>query len=377
MPPRRGGGSTAMTDHDSKDSRREDRRGFATRAVHGGELADCSAFPIYQANSAQGGYSRHGNPTVRSLEEKFQALEGGGKSLGMACGMAAASFSLLALLSQGDRIVAHRHLFSGVQGLFEHFLPNYGFRLERIDMLRIEELERALVTPARIVYVETVSNRHLEIFDVPRIVKTAHRAGALVVVDNTFFTPYLFRPLELGADLVVHSASKYVCGHGDALGGFVTAGDPQIGRRLDDARRILGGIMSPVNAHFLARGLKTLGMRMERHGVNAGHVAAALEGRAGIERVLYPGLPSFEGHELAASFSDGFGGVLLVDLEREIDWRSFRSGLRICRDRFSYGEPTTLVHQLEARRFRIAAGLEDADDIVEDLERGLTAAWGA
>jgi len=355
--------------------------GLATRAIHGGEHPGAPAVPIYPANAVGEvwAYSRYSNPTVKAFEANFRELEGGAGTVATASGMAAVSQTLLGLLRSGDRLVVHRSLFVGVRTLLQDFLPHYGIDVVAVDMRQPELLAEALEVPTKIVFFEPVTHPEVEVIDAPACLELVGRAGALAVVDNTFLTPCLFRPLMHGADVVVHSVSKYAGGHGDAIGGVVTARSEEVARRIRKARRILGGTLSPISAYFLSRGLKTLPLRMERHCANALRVATFLEGHPKIAEVLYPGLPSFPGHRTAASYLRAFGGVVCfrfaggVDKDG-VDKEKFGAALRLCKVRFSFGETETVVLlQDEVPLVRISVGLEDPEDVIADLARALEA----
>jgi cystathionine beta-lyase/cystathionine gamma-synthase len=343
-----------------------------TRAIHAGEDPAASAFPIYTANSVGDRYSRHANPTIEALEAKFRELEGGAATVACASGMAAISQVLLSLLKSGDRLVVHRHVFVGVRTLLADFLPNLGIRVAATDMRDLDQLSRSLEEPAAAVYFETLSNPHLDVIDAPRALGVARRAGVRTIVDNTLLSPYLFRPLAHGADVVVHSASKYIGGHGDAIGGLVTTRDEALGEQLRKARRILGGILSPMNAYLLLRGLRTLPMRMERHCANAARVAEFLAADPRVREVRYPGLRSSPDHQRASSFLRGFGGLISFRLAGEEETRRFKQALTLGKVRFSFGElATILLTQDWTDLIRLAVGLEDPEDVIADLAQAL------
>jgi methionine-gamma-lyase len=345
-----------------------------TEAIHAGEDPAASAFPIYTANSVGDTYSRHTNPTVEALENKFRALEGGAVTVATASGMAAISQTLLSLLKTGDRLVVHRNIFVGVRTLLKDFFPNLGIRVDAIDMREEGELSRALAEPAAAVYFETVSNPHIDVIDAPRALRIANRAGVPAIVDNTLLSPCLFRPLEHGADIVIHSASKYIGGHGDALGGLVTTGETMRGEEIRKARRLFGGILSPTSAYFLLRGLKTLPMRMERHSANALRVAEFLAGHPRVREVNYPGLPSSPEGERARSFLSAFGGLMSFRLSSAEEAERFKRALAMGKVRFSFGElGTILLTQDWTDLIRLSVGLERPEDILTDLANALDA----
>jgi methionine-gamma-lyase len=347
----------------------ESEADLSTRLIHAGESPVASAFPIYQANTVDGIYVRMKNPTVEALEEKMRRVEGGAVSVAMASGMAAVSHTLFGLLKFADRIVAHRSLFIGVQTLLNDFVSRLGIEVVQSDLNSPDQLSQALERPCRLIYFETIGNPGLEVVDAPAVIAAARKRGIMVVVDNTMLTPCLFRPLECGADVVIHSATKYLSGHGDALAGFVTCQDAATGEKVRTARRILGGLLSPVNAFLVMRGMKTLPLRMERHCRNAQLVAEFLERHPRVRTVLYPGLPSAPGHLKAKSFLKGFGGVVSFEPREPFDWKRFSANLKLCRVGMSFGEIGTRVQR--EGPVRVSVGLEDAGEIIRDLERAL------
>ncbi len=236
----------------------EEDADFSTQIIHNGESPHASAFPIYQANTVEGTYIRMRNPTVEALEEKMRSLEGGAATVAMGSGMAAVSHTLLGLLAAGDRIVVHQSLFIGVRTLLNDYVAKLGIDVARVDLNSPDELARALEKPTRLVYFETVSNPDLAVVDAPKVMSMASQSGATVVVDNTLLTPYLFKPLAHGADVVIHSATKYLSGHGDMLAGMATFKDAAVAQLVHKSRRILGGLLNPLGAFLVMRGMKTL-----------------------------------------------------------------------------------------------------------------------
>jgi methionine-gamma-lyase len=347
----------------------EDDTDFSTRIIHNGESPHASAFPIYQANTVDGLYIRMRNPTVEALEEKMRGLEGGAAAVAMGSGMAAISHTLLGLLQAGDRMVVHRSVFIGVQTLLKDYVSKLGIEVAHVDLNSVRDLAKALEEPARLVYFETVSNPGLEVVDAPAVIREARQAGVLVVVDNTILTPYLFRPLEAGADVVIHSATKYLSGHGDALAGMATFRDEAVARQVHKSRRILGGFLSPMVAFLVMRGMKTLPLRMARHCSNAQAVAEYLEQHPRVKAIRYPGLPSAPDHSRAKSFLERFGGIVSLELQEPLQWEEFSKRLGLCRPGMSFGDAATRV-QSEGP-IRLSVGLEEATDIIRDLERAL------
>lgn len=348
-----------------------DAFGSTTRLVHYGESRVASAMPVYQSNTVDGLYVRMRNPTVEALEEKMRSLEGGGLTLALSSGMAAISHTLLGLLAAGDRMVVHRALFIGVQSLLDELVANLGIVVVAVDLNDRTRLARALETKTKLVYFETLTNPALELLDAPAIIAAARGAGALAVVDNTILTPWLFRPLEHGADVVVHSATKYLSGHGDVLAGFATFRDATLGQQVHKARRLLGGLLSPMAAFLVLRGMKTLGLRIERHCANALAIAEHLQGHPQVKSVAYPGLPSSRDHARARALLEGFGGVVSFEPADDFDWQRFAEELRLCRPWMSFGDVGTRVQR--EGPVRLSVGLEDVADLIADLERAFAA----
>jgi cystathionine beta-lyase/cystathionine gamma-synthase len=345
-----------------------------TSVIHTGEDPSASAVPIYVANSVGDTYARHTNPTVEALEAKLRELEGGAVTVAMASGMAAVSQTLLSLLKTGDRLVVHTNIFVGVRALLADFFPGLGIRVDKVDMRDLDQLSWALEEPTAAVYFETISNPHINVIDAPRVIGIAKRASVPVIVDNTLLSPHLFRPVEHGADVVIHSASKYIGGHGDSIGGLATTRDAELGERIRKARRLFGGILSPNSAYLLLRGLKTLPLRMERHCANAARVAELLAGHPRVCEVNYPGLPSSPDRERARSFLRAFGGLMSFRLGSAEETERFKKGLRLGKVRFSFGEPgTILLTQDWTDVVRLSVGLENPEDILADLQQALDA----
>jgi methionine-gamma-lyase len=391
--------------------------GFATRAIQAEprerpRSGQPLVTPIYQTTSfefedteAMGDalashdqpfmYSRVSNPTVAAFEEALAALEGGEAAVGFASGMAAVHGAVTALAGAGDHVVAPRSMYGNSYGLLQKVLPHFGIHTTFVENGDLEAIEAAFTPRTRIVYAETIANPALLVADLPRLAELAHRRGARLVVDSTFASPYLSRPLEHGADLVIHSASKYLGGHGDLIAGAVV-GEHALMRRVRQMAIDLGGIMAPFVAWLILRGLKTLALRMERHVASATAVARFLDGRAELTRVLYPGLPSHPDHALATRLLPrGAGGMVGLELEggRAAGLR-FMDRLRLFRLAGSLGDahslalqPATTSHRqlgpeglraagISEGFVRLSIGLEDPEDLVADLEQALSGAAG-
>jgi O-succinylhomoserine sulfhydrylase len=335
-------------------------------------------------------YSRFGNPTVTMFENRLAALEGAEACRATSTGMSAVFFALLALLKAGDRIVAARQLFGSCHYIVAELLPKYGIESELVDGGDLAQWEKALSKPTQAVLFESPSNPMLDIVDVKAVCDLAHRAGAKVVLDNAFATPILQRPLEFGADIVVHSATKYIDGQGRTLGGAVLGSKEFILEKLQPIIRNTGPALSPFNAWVLVKGLETLGLRVERHCTNARRVADALAAHPAIGRVLYPGRPDHPQHALAAKQMSDFGGVVTFDLKAG-KWAAFETlnRLQLVDISNNLGDAKSLVtHPATTTHMRIGAeeraklgitdgtvrisvGLEDAEDIVGDLVQAL------
>ena len=345
-----------------------------TDAVHAGEDSGCSSYPIHQGTTNRGRYSRDGNPTIDSVEVKIKRLEGAEFGLGAACGMAAISQTLLTFLKQGSRMVYHRCVYDGTIGLVDSVLTPSGVDCVSIDMTDLNQLKKALSKKTDVVYFEVHSNPTLDVVDVTEAVKLAHDAGAMVIVDNTWLSPYLMQPLALGADIVIHSATKYMMGHGNGLVG-IACGPRELLEQVQRTRKYVGGIMAPMNAFLLHQGLKTLPMRMDRHCANAMKVAEFLGGHPNVKRVRYPGLPGDPGHAVAKGQLNGFGGMLGFETKTETDL-----SVKLCKKWISLGDVETLVarYREDERRgipegyYRMSVGIEDPDDIIADLKQALT-----
>jgi methionine-gamma-lyase len=388
--------------------------GFATLAVHAGQEPDprtgAVATPIYQTStfaftSAEQGaarfagqeegyvYTRIGNPTQAALEEKMAALEGGGAALAFSSGMAAISGIVLALARSGDHVLADETLYGCTYNFMTHVLPGLGVDVTFVDMSDARNVATAIRANTRVVFFETPANPTLKLVDMEAVSGLAHRAAAKAVVDNTFMSPYFQRPLDHGVDIVVHSATKFVRGHGDVLAGVAVGS-----REFMDAVRFttlkdLGGVIGPFDAWLLLRGLKTLHVRMERHDQNAREVARFLEANPMVERVYYQGLPSHPQHELALRQMTGFGGIISFELRGGLEaGRRMLNSLELCHLAVSLGDADTLIqhpasmtHALVPREerlkigisdglIRLSVGLEDVADIIGDLSQAMTGA---
>src|ERR671914_872292 len=298
---------------------------FETLAVHAGAEPDPetgAVVPAIQMSTTfkqdgvgglRGGfeYGRSGNPTRAALESAIAALEGATHGLAFASGLAATQ-AIGYLLDPGDRLLMSDDVYGGTWRLADKVWRRYGIETDAIDLRDLDAVAAAFAAerPPRMVWIETPSNPLMKVIDISAVARLAAVAGAITVVDNTFATPYLQRPLEVGADLVLHSATKYLGGHSDVIGGFAATNDPTIAERLRFLQKSLGAVPGPLDSWLVLRGLKTLAVRMERHCANARRVAAFLGEHPAVDRVLYPGLPEHPGHEIAARQMSDFGGMI-------------------------------------------------------------------
>jgi cystathionine gamma-synthase len=372
---------------------------FETRAIHDGQEPDPAtgavAVPIYQTSTyVQEGvgqhkgydYSRAANPTRTALQLCLASLEHAEHGVAFASGMAAAT-TLMHLVSPGERIVAVNDVYGGVYRLFSQVYEPKGYGFEWVPSEEIStNLAEHLDERTRIVWLETPTNPLLNIVDIRAAAAAAHEAGALVVVDNTFATPFLQRPLELGADVVLHSTTKYLGGHSDLIGGFVATNDPTVAERLYFLQKSLGAVPGPFDSWLVLRGIKTLAVRMRKHCENAVAIAAFLERHPRVERVLYPGLPSHPGHRIAARQMDDFGGMVSFLAESEEEAVALVARTQIWKLAESLGgveslieHPARMTHASTAdapfpaplNLVRLSVGIESADDLLTDLEAAL------
>ncbi len=375
--------------------------GFSTDAIHIGQEADPATgaiiVPIYQTSTyvqTELGknkgyeYSRTGNPTRAALERNIAALEGGTRGLAFASGMAAVH-AVMSLLKAGDHVIAGRNLYGGTFRLFELVLKDYGLNFTYTDTRRADEVERALGSRTRLVFIETPTNPVMEITDIAAVAEIAHARGVLVAVDNTFSSPYFQRPIELGADIVVHSTTKYLNGHSDGVGGAVILKDPELARRIQFFQNAAGAVLSPFDSWLVLRGVKTLAVRMRQHDLNGRAVAQHLASHPKVKGVHYPGLPSHPQHELARRQMSGFGGMLSFETGSLENARILLKSVQLCSLAESLGgveslisHPASMTHASvpaeERRRLgitdglvRVSTGVEDVEDIIADLDRAL------
>lgn len=336
-------------------------------------------------------YSRLSNPTVATLEAAVADLEGAEAGLAFTSGMAAIHAALTGLLSAGDHVVAPRSVYGGTWVLLSEVLARFGVETTFVDNRDLDAWRAALRPNTRVVWAETIANPTLEVADLATLAALAHAGGALLVVDATFTTPYLCQPLALGADVAVHSASKYLGGHGDLLGGLILTSDALM-RRIRPSAVEVGGVMAPFVAWLILRGLKTLGLRMERHTASALQVARALAEHPRVRRVLYPGLPGHPDHALAQRvLRRGFGGMVSIEVDGDlVAAKAVMNRLQLFLRAGSLGDahslallPAATSHRklspparaaagISDGLIRLSVGLEDAEDLVQDLLQALS-----
>lgn len=385
---------------------------FATKTIHGGYKKDSSGAlttPIYQTstfvfdNAEQGGrrfaleeggyiYTRLGNPTNTQLEEKVALLEGAEACVSTASGIGAITSALWTALKAGDHVVASKTLYGCTYAMFNHGISRYGVEITFVDAANLDEVKAAMRENTKVVYLETPANPDLKLVDIEAVSKVAHETeGCIVMVDNTFCTPYIQRPLEFGADVVIHSGTKFLNGHGDVISGFVVGSGEFIKNvRLFGVKDMTGASLSPFDAFLIIRGMKTLEIRMEKHCENAMKVAKFLEGHNAVEKVYYPGLESFPQYELAKKQMSLPGAVIAFEVKGGIEeGKKVINSTELCTIAVSLGDAETLIqhpasmthspYTKEEREMagisdgliRIAVGLENVEDIINDLDNAL------
>lgn len=387
-------------------------KGYDTLIIHAGQSPDPAtgalATPIYQtstfvfASAEQGAarfaleeegyiYTRLGNPTQHVLEEKMAALENAEAALAVDSGMTAIAASLWTLCGKGDHIIAARTLYGCTHALLSHSMPKFGIEVTFVDASQLETVRKAIRPNTKVIYIETPANPTLAVIDIAAMAGLAHEHNLKLMVDNTFMSPYCQRPLELGADIVVHSATKYINGHGDVIAGIILGKKDFINEvRFVGVKDITGGCISPFNAWLTLRGLKTLGVRMERHCQNALEVAQFLERHPAVEQVNYPGLASHPQHSLAKKQMSHFGAMISFEIKGGIEaGRRAMNSVSLCLLAVSLGDTETLIqhpasmtHSPIPREerlkagitdglIRLSVGLENPRDIILDLEQAI------
>ncbi len=378
--------------------------GFATRAIHAGQPPDpvtgSVTVPIYQTSTYAHDelgrhkgyeYARVQNPTRSALEANVAELEGGRSGHAFASDMAAIQ-TLLTLLASGDHVVASQNVYGGTFRLFHQVLERYGLTFSWVDTTGLANIEAAMTAATRLVYVETPTNPMMEVTDIAGAAEIAHRRGALLAVDNTFMSPYFQRPIEHGADVVVHSTTKFLNGHSDSIGGVLVAAGEKEGEWFAFVQKSAGAILSPFDSFLVLRGLKTLAVRMERHEASGRRLAAFLARQSKVERVLYPGLADFPGHDTQRRQAGGFGALIAFDVGSRERAKRLLDRLEVLTLAESLGgvetlisHPASMTHAsvpverqqllgISPGLIRVSVGLEDVEDLEADLEGALAAA---
>ncbi len=376
---------------------------FDSLTVHAGQAADPATGAVippvhFSTTFAQDGignlragyeYGRSGNPTRTALEQQLAALEGGRHGVSFASGLAAEDALLRAALSPGDEVLLGNDVYGGTYRLLARILGPWGVKLRVVDMSDLDAVAAAIAERApQIVWVETPSNPLLRVTDIAGLARLGHDAGALVVVDNTFASPALQRPLSFGADVVVHSTTKYLGGHSDVVGGAVVLDDDALAEKVRFLQFAAGAVSGPMDAWLTTRGIKTLALRMQRHSENAQALAEYLAGHERVARVYYPGLPQHPGHETARAQMSAFGGIVSVELADAASARRFAESLRLFQLAESLGGVESLVNYpdemthasvrgtelaVPAEVVRLSVGIESVDDLRADLAQALAA----
>lgn len=377
--------------------------------IHGGidgdETTGAVNVPIYQTSTykqdglgkTRGGweYSRTGNPTRAALEKLIADLEEGTHGLAFASGLAAIN-TVLSLFKSGDRLIVSDNIYGGTFRILDNVFKNFGITYTIVntsDLAAVEsELQADVKDEIKAVYIETPANPLLTVTDIEAVSKLAHKYEKKVIVDNTFLTPYLQRPLTLGADIVVHSGTKYLGGHSDTVSGFVIVKDDALAERLYYLQNAIGGVLAPWDSYLIIRGIKTLGVRMDRHVENAKKIAEWLVESGYVEKVYYPGLKEDPGYEIQQKQADGPGAMISFVLKKEYDYKKFFENLKLITLAESLGgveslvcHPASMTHAAIPREIRqkvgivdelirFSVGIEDADDLIKDLEQAILSA---
>jgi len=376
---------------------------YSTLAVHAGQYPDPRTgavnVPIYLSSTFElngigedkgWDYSRGGNPTRDRLEEALAALEGGANARVFGSGMAAIS-ALVGTLHAGDHLICAHNVYGGTTRLLDQVICHYGIEIEYVDLANLDALSAALKQNTRLVHVETPTNPLLQLTDIAAVAEMAHRVGAEVSVDNTFLSPVLQSPIALGADIVMHSTTKFLNGHSDGLGGVLVGTKPEHAEKFNLMQKAFGGILSPFESYLVLRGIKTLPLRMKQHEENGRALAAYLAEHPKVLKTFYPGLPSHPQHALAVRQQKGFGSMMTLELDSREAVGRFLKALKIFLNAESLGgveslashsatsthaaltEERRLAIGITQRLVRLSVGIEDKDDLIGDLSQALDA----
>ena len=370
-----------------------------SQLIHGGidgdEKSGAVNVPIFQTSTyKQDGlgkdrgyeYSRSGNPTREALEALITELEGGIAGFAFASGMAATT-AVLSLFKTGDKVIISSNVYGGTFRVLDKVFNNFGLTYEIVETSDLELLEKSLTEDVKAIFIESPANPILTITDIKAVAEIARKHGVLSIVDNTFMTPYLQRPISLGVDIVVHSATKYLGGHSDLIAGLAVVNSKELAERLWFIQNATGGVLQPFDSFLLIRGIKTLGVRMDRHIENATFIAAALKNNPGVKAIYYPGLPDSQGYEINRRQADGPGGMFSFELDEQYDLNKFVESLELITLAESLGgveslicHPSSMTHAsipydirqkvgIVENLIRISVGIEDKNDILADLEQ--------
>ena len=370
--------------------------------IHGGIDGDKHTgavnVPIYQTSTYKQPkfgtntgyeYSRTGNPTREALEKLIADLEGGYAGFAFGSGMAATT-AVLSLFKSGDKILIPNNLYGGTFRVLDKVFNNFGISYSIVDTSNLEEVKNAIDETVKAIFIETPTNPLMDITDIKEVAKIAKENNLYTIVDNTFMTPYLQKPISLGADIVIHSATKYLGGHSDVVSGLVVVNSEQLAERLHFVQNSTGGVLAPFDSFLLIRGIKTLAVRMDRHNSNAKIIAEFLSGREEIEKIYYPGFESHPGHEIQKAQAKGFGGMISFVLKEGYDYKKFLESLEMITFGESLGgveslvcHPASMTHgaiPYELRQkvgivdnlIRLSVGIESTDDLIQDIENALS-----
>jgi len=381
--------------------------GFATRSIHAGEKPDfrdgsagdvvipihlSTTFARKKVDIPTNGYdyTRSLNPTRKALEEKLASLENAAYGLAFSSGLAAETSVLLSLLKPGDHIIAFDDLYGGTKRIFDQVFSGFNFEITYVDATNATNVGKAIQKNTKLVWIESPTNPLLKLCDIKAVSKIVRKHKLVLVVDNTFLSPYFQKPLDLGADIVVHSSTKYIGGHSDVLGGSVMVSDKVLFEKIQYYQNAVGAVLSPFDSYLTIRGIKTLELRMQRHNQNAIEIAGFLEHHPKIKKVIYPGLKSHPQHQLAKQQATGFGGVISVEIKGKTkDAKAFLERLTLFAIAESLGGveslielPVEMTHASVSREIcektgitdtlvRISVGVEDVKDLINDLKQAL------
>jgi len=374
---------------------------FESLLIHGGVDGDARTgavnVPIYQTSTFKKGkfdadnayeYSRSGNPTREALEKLITDLEEGYAGFAFASGMAATT-ATLSLFKTGDRILISNNIYGGTFRVIDKYFNNFGIHYTAFDSSDIAQLENKIDDSVKAIFIETPTNPLMGITDIAEVAKIAKKNNLLLIVDNTFMTPYLQKPITLGADIVIHSATKYLSGHSDLIAGLVVVNNKELAERIQFIQNSTGGVLSPFDSFLLIRGIKTLALRMDRHNSNAKIVSEFLRDRKEVDKVYYPGFVDHPGHKIQEKQTNGYGGIISFVLKKDYDYKKFLESLELITFGESLGgveslicHPATMTHAAvpyEIRQeigitdhlVRLSVGVENVSDIVKDLTRAL------